>query len=231
MPLIARIDRHAARLARHKCGERQQLAAFKPERRRILALTAADVDLLREVDRAAAFCIKSRIARRNPLHAGTRIAVAVCARFCVCALRVPQRFALDHPQRRRICHVVVLHRPGFAAHGVVAGASFGQGDVIAEGARDDAEHDKDAAETDNANVDAVRSHSTVIWKLPGCGKPVVAGPGERERADSVATVWNVMNGLAAIAGYKDRRGRSLRRYRCRRNEVMMSRGIGWPIWT
>ncbi len=114
--------------------------------------------------------------------------MAVGARFCVCALRVPQRFAVEYPQRRRICHVVVLHRPGFAAHGVVAGVPFGQGDFIAEGARDDAEHDKDAAETNNANVDAVRSHSTVIEACPDAENPLSPVQLNVSVPHSVATV-------------------------------------------
>jgi hypothetical protein len=48
--VIWRRYRLAARLHDDLCGQRQQLAAFKAKRRRLLALAAALIDLSRNVD-------------------------------------------------------------------------------------------------------------------------------------------------------------------------------------
>src|SRR5580700_5262785 len=88
-------DRHAAGLARHEGRKRQQLRALEAQRRRLLALAAADVDLPFEIDRTPARGVEGRIARRDALHALRGIAVAVGAGAAGGAsLLVPQRLAV-----------------------------------------------------------------------------------------------------------------------------------------
>src|SRR5437899_3349379 len=72
--------RQAARLPRDVSGEREQVLALVGERRRFLPPDAAGVDTLLEVHRSAACGIERRIARRDCLHAFSRIAVAGGAR-------------------------------------------------------------------------------------------------------------------------------------------------------
>src|SRR5206468_9513552 len=115
---------------RHIGAEREQLLALERQRRRLLALGAADVDLLIEVDRAPARSIESRIARRHALHALARLAVAVGAGLAGRAdLALPQRLAIEHREGAGIGSVVVLHGARVAAHEVVAGLALVERDL------------------------------------------------------------------------------------------------------
>src|SRR5207249_8590874 len=92
--------RQAARLPRDVGGEREQVLALVGERLRFLPPDAAGVDALLEVHRPAARRIERRVARRDCLHAFSRITVAIGARAIRGArLLVPQRLAVEHPQR------------------------------------------------------------------------------------------------------------------------------------
>src|SRR6185503_18519666 len=71
------VDWHAARLARHERGQRQQLAAFPCERRPLLPVSAALIDALLEGDRPSLGGVERRMARGHALHARPGIAVAV----------------------------------------------------------------------------------------------------------------------------------------------------------
>src|SRR5215831_2323129 len=71
-----RRDRQAARLQRDVGGEREQLFALVGEGRRFLAIDAACVDPLLEVERLAARWIEGRVARRDPFHALRRVTMA-----------------------------------------------------------------------------------------------------------------------------------------------------------
>src|SRR5258706_16124405 len=98
-------ERHAAGLARDVRGEREQLPALVGERRRLLPLGAAGVDLLFQVHRPSGSDLG--IARGDALHVG----VTAGARDAGPALlTVPQRFAIGEPEERRVGAVVVLHR-------------------------------------------------------------------------------------------------------------------------
>ena len=111
--IVADRDGGAARLAAHIGGQRQEFAALVGERRRLLMGFAAVIDALFEVDRLAARRVEGRIAGGDALHAGLGLAVAVGAALAGRArLGRPQRLAVIDPQRRRIGHVVVLHRAG-----------------------------------------------------------------------------------------------------------------------
>src|SRR5215510_5678295 len=56
------IGRDAARLPRHIGVEREQIFPFERQRRRLLALGTANVDLLVEIDRPPTCRVESRIA-------------------------------------------------------------------------------------------------------------------------------------------------------------------------
>src|SRR5207302_8208316 len=92
-PRIGRLgDRHSARLAAEKGSEGQQLVALELERRRVLLVAPLQVDALLEVDRPAQAFVECGIARRYPLHALRRVAVAVGAGLGNAArLLVPDR--------------------------------------------------------------------------------------------------------------------------------------------
>ncbi len=77
--VIRDVDRHAARLLPDIGCERQQLLAFEGKRGRALLLSAAHIDPLFEIDRAAAHRVECGIARRHAFHARARVAVAVRA--------------------------------------------------------------------------------------------------------------------------------------------------------
>src|ERR1039457_5352109 len=102
--LVARFrDRHAARLSPDIGGERQQVAALEWQRRRLLMLSTAQIYALFEIDRAVARRAKRRVARRDALHAGRRVVVAIGAGAVGGAgLLVPQCLAVEHPQSRWI---------------------------------------------------------------------------------------------------------------------------------
>ena len=112
-------------------------------------------------------------------------------------LASPQRFAVEHGERRRVRRVVVLHRPAGGAELVVAGAALVERDF---GKRE--RHPENGY--DRADRDAVRgvrkSHSTTIFASSVASKPLSPIQWNASVPLSVATVWNVTNGFAAIAG-------------------------------
>src|SRR5262245_53857104 len=141
------LDGEPARLARDVGAQREQLAAFPGERRRLLPLDATDVDALLEIDRAAARRIESRVPNRHTLHADPRVAVAIPARAAGrAALPAPQRAALENPQEAGIGGVIVLHRAGLAAHEVVAGPAIRGCDLAGKRRRRDQDRRRRGAE-------------------------------------------------------------------------------------
>src|SRR5215211_966923 len=187
-------DRDAARLPPHVGGEREQLLALVRERWRLLLLGAADIDALLEINRPAARRIKGRITRGNAFHARPRVAVAVGARLVGrTRLGVPQRLAVEHPERARVGGVVVLHRLGLAAHEVVSRAALAGGNLGGKCRR------RRAGERGTEQQERAPDHSTVIVADSVTEKPLSPVHVNSSLPLSVATVWKVMNGLAAIA--------------------------------
>src|SRR5215472_4523802 len=218
-PRVDRLrDRQAARLAADESGERQQLVALELQRRRILPVTALEIDALLEVDRAAKALVERRIARGHALHALRRVAVAIGAGFVGAArLGVPERLAVEHPERRRIGRVVVLHGLAVAAEVFVAGAALVERDLGGEEGRAECEQQKrrvgkgakrraHAADTAVGTLRFAHPtgpclfHSTVIFAEPVSWKPLSPVHSNSIVPLSVATVWKLTNGLAAIAG-------------------------------
>src|SRR6185503_7698459 len=124
------VNRQTARLARDIGAQREQFPTLERQRRRLLALDTAFIDALLEIQQAS-FRVDCRIARRNALHAARSVAMAVSA-GSLAVLAVPQRFALEHPERAGINRVVVLHGARLAAHELVAGLALGQRNLACE---------------------------------------------------------------------------------------------------
>ena len=124
--VVVRGDRLAARLhARHRpsapaspCSRRRSGGAcWFCTRHRLMRCS-------RSTGRPEAASI-GRIARRDALHAGLGVAVAVGAGFAGAAgLGAPQRLAVEHRQHAGIAGVVVLHRLVVAAHVLVGRAAL-----------------------------------------------------------------------------------------------------------
>src|SRR5262245_61479622 len=131
--------------------------------------------------------------------------MAVSAGLAVARLGGPQRFSLEHPQARRIGGVVVLHRLGFAAHQVVAGAAFSGRNFVPEGSRGSDNHKKNADKPPDGAEYPIRSHSTVMLACSVTEKPLSPVQVNVSVPLWVATGWNVINGLAAIAGNRSAR--------------------------
>src|SRR5215210_39745 len=88
---------------------------------RALALRAAFVDALLEIDRAPGLLAEGRVAGSDPAHRGLGVAMAVGAgALGRTGLPAPQRLAVAHPQHARIGAVVALHALRLAAHEVEA---------------------------------------------------------------------------------------------------------------
>src|SRR6185295_15925815 len=182
-----------------------QLAAFVRERRRLLALGAADVDALLEVHGPLQRGVVRGIARGDTLHALARVAVAVGAGAAGGAgLARPERPALENPEHSGIGGVVVLHRPRLLAHELVARAALGQGNLGGKrhpGERDDRERDREAASSP--------AQSTVIVAVSVAEKPLSPVHWNASVPLSVATVEKTKNGLAAMAGWSSARKTSV----------------------
>src|SRR5439155_1674588 len=169
------VDRHAARLAREVGGQRQELLALVGERRRLLAIDAAEIDPLLERDRPAPRGVERGMARGHARHARAGLAVTLGARTAgVAGLLVPQRFALEHPEHAGIRGVVVLHRARLTAHEVVAGAAFGERNLAGGCRRGQYDHAHRGAESPHlvdGDGDRLRLREAAV-----------TGPLERERA-------------------------------------------------
>ena len=107
---------HAARLMGNECRQRQQIFAFRRERRRLLLRGAAGVDTSFEINDAPIACIDDRIARGDALQRKARIGVAGSARAARAADGSLPKFlpALD-PEHAGIGEIVRLHRTQFGA--------------------------------------------------------------------------------------------------------------------
>ena len=172
-------------------------------------------------------------------------------------LALPQRFAVQHRQGCGIAGVVVLHRLGGGAHVVVAGAAlverdFGGGDARQQNKRKAGHSGRAQRGLESMKRDALGSCTGHGYGVPGSGGPAVRSPGMTSDHSttifassvtskplspihrnasvplSVATVWKVMNGLAAIAGNSCVAKISSPLYR-HENDVMMSRGMSRPL--
>ncbi|MET4838637.1 hypothetical protein ABIF44_008044 [Bradyrhizobium japonicum] len=122
--IIAGRDRDAAGLVGDEGGQRQEVAALVGQRRRLLMIGAAEVDALVEGDGARQRLVEGRIARRDALHAGRCIAMAVRTGLVGAAgLFRPERPAVEHEKHARIGRVVILHRPRVRPHERIAGAA------------------------------------------------------------------------------------------------------------
>ena len=195
--IVVRRDRFAARLHGDVGRQRQHLLALVGERLCLLILLPGQVDALLEVHRAAGSVIECRVARRDALHAGLGVAVAIRAGFGRSAgLAAPQGFAVEHRQHSGIAGVVVLHRLVVAAHVLVGRAAFIQRDFRAGGGQ---RRGRERQYGENEGEARARSHSTVILAEASCEKPLSPVHWNANVPLSVATVWNVMNGLAAMA--------------------------------
>ncbi len=158
-----RLDRKPPRLARDIGGEREQLLALVGERRRFLPLGAAGVDALLEVHRPAAGGIESGVARRDALHARAGVSMAAGTREAGGAgLRLPQRLAVEHPQRARVGRVVVLDGARLARHELVARTALFRRN-LGGGRRSAGELEKEAGGREGQGTHAgARAHSTRI---------------------------------------------------------------------
>src|SRR5947209_18746339 len=74
-----RFDRHAARLMRDVGRQCEKFGAFPRKRRRLLAIAAALLDALLEINRPRVGFIENRIARRDAFHPDARIAMTIGA--------------------------------------------------------------------------------------------------------------------------------------------------------
>src|SRR5262249_17232801 len=126
---------------------------------------------------------------RDPFHARARVAMAIGARFSGRALlALPERFAVEHPQHRRIGGVVILHRARLGRHEVVARFAL-------------AERNFRGAGRHNSKQKKSRPrHSTLMLTDSVAEKPLSPVHSKLSVPLSVATVKKVRNGLAAIAG-------------------------------
>src|SRR5262245_497750 len=205
-PLRRDLDRHSARLPGNMSSERKQLAAFVGQRRRLLAPGAAGVDALLEIHRPSGSGIPGGIARRDTLHARARVAVAAGARLSRRArLAVPQLLAVEQRQHRGVGGVVVLHRAGFRAHELVSGAAL-RGHAL-RCARRGGKASMDNSRRDGAAqpAAATEAHATVILADSVRENPLSPVHLNSSVPLAVATVLNVMSGLAAMAGWKSAR--------------------------
>src|SRR6185312_980912 len=197
--IVARIDRHAARLIGDEGCEREQVAAFIGKRRRLLMPCAFQIDALLDRDRAAERLVKGGIAHCHALHALPPVAMAVGAGLLgVTGLLVPERFAVEHEQHAGIGGVVVLHRAGIRPHEGIAGAAllpryFSGTEAGCRG------------EQRGRHYRARPVHSTLIEAEAVDAKPLSPIHSNSNLPLSFATVKKDRNGLAAIAGKKSAR--------------------------
>src|SRR5262249_5862377 len=130
--VIRRRDLHSARLPSDIGGKRQKFAALRGERRRLLVLAAAQVDALFEIDRTIARHAECGITRRNAFHADGSVLVTIgTSATGRTGFLIPQRFAILHPERRRIDGVVVLHRLAVVTEIEITGPTLVERDIAA----------------------------------------------------------------------------------------------------
>src|SRR5262249_57823937 len=105
---------------------------LRGERRRLLVLAAAQVDALFEIDRTIARHAECGVTRRNAFHADGSVLVTIgtCAAGRAGFL-IPQRYAILHPERRRIDGVVVLHRLAVVTEIEITGPTLVERDIAA----------------------------------------------------------------------------------------------------
>src|SRR5436190_19494928 len=175
-------------------------------------LGAAQVDALLEIDRAVVRRAEGRIARCDALHADRCVAMAVGAAAAGGAgLLVPQHLAVEHPQRRRIGGVVVLHGLAVAAEIGIAGAALVERNVgRAGGSRGRKQLQRHHCNRDHVAARGMRRwwqpvHSTVMVATAVSEKPLSPVHLNSSVPLSVATVKKVTNGLAAMAGERSAR--------------------------
>src|SRR5262249_48714439 len=174
---------------------------------------------------------KCRIAGRHGLHALARVAMAVGAGAVRLArLLVPQRLAVEHPERAGVGAVVVLHGTGLGAHELVAGAPIAGRDFGGKcGQRNiDRQRDHEGDEAMRVHAGGAKSHATVMVAVSVRVSPSSPVQLSLSSPLSVATVWKVRNGLAAIAGNRSARNTSTPLY-VHTKRLMMSRGTARPI--
>ena len=189
--------------SRDQRGQRQQVAAFVRKRCRLLLLGAAQIDALLEIDGARQRLVEGGITRRDALHAGARILVAIGAGLARRAgLAVPQFLAVEHPQHAGICRVVALHRLTVRRHETVAGPALCL--------RDFSGASRAARDQERCNDNGINNlHSTVIEADAVAAKPLSPIHSNSNFPLSLATVKKVMNGLAELAGNRSARKISL----------------------
>src|SRR5260221_9741582 len=158
---------------------------------------AAQVDALLEVDGPAERLVESGIMRRDALHGGTGVAVAIGTGLVRGTnLALPQRFAVEHPEHAGVDGVVVLHCLGVRRHEAVAGAAFGRRNFGGAGG---------TRHQQRRGYGAGQPHSTVIEAEAVSEKPLSPIHSNSNLPLSVAVVKKLMNGLAGIPGKRPAR--------------------------
>src|SRR5262249_61099753 len=131
-----------------------------------------------EIDRTIARHAECGVTRRYAFHADGSVLVTIGTRAAGrTGFLIPQRFAILHPERRRVNGVVVLHRLAVVTEIEITGPTLVERDIGAmDRARDREQQAENGRHTTDDRRHAWRSpaHSTTILVDAVFGNPFVA---------------------------------------------------------